>query len=39
LVYVVEQAQGDVLVDAAGADVGGVEAGAGDTLVEFLLSC
>ena len=36
LVYVVKEAEGKVGVDAAGADVGGVEAGAGDTLVKFL---
>jgi hypothetical protein len=39
LVDVVEEAEGEVLRDAAGADVGGVEAGAGDTLVEFLKRC
>ena len=36
LVDVVEEAEGNVGMDAAGADVGGVEAGAGDTLVKFL---
>ena len=36
LVDVVEEAEGEVGVHAAGADVGGVEAGAGDTLVELL---
>lgn len=36
LVDVVQEADGEVLVDAAGADVGGVEAGAGDTFVELL---
>ncbi len=39
LVDVVEEAEGDVGVHAAGADVGGVEAGAGDALVEFLGRC
>ena len=39
LVDVVEEAEGDVGVHAAGADVGGVEAGAGDALVEFLGGC
>ena len=37
LVDVIEEADGEVLVDSAGADVGGVETGAGDALVEFLL--
>lgn len=36
LVDVVEEADGEVLVDAAGTDVGGVETGTGDTFVEFL---
>ena len=36
LVDVIEEAKGEVRVDTAGADVGGVEAGARDTLVEFL---
>ena len=36
LIDVIEEAKGEVLVDAAGADVGGVEAGAGDAFVEFL---
>ena len=36
LVDVVEEANGKVLGNAAGADVGGVEAGAGDAFVEFL---
>ena len=36
LVDVVQQAEGQVLGYAAGADVGCVEAGAGDALVEFL---
>ena len=36
LVDVVEEAEGKVGVDTAGADVGGVQAGAGDALVEFL---
>ena len=36
LVDVVEEAEGNIGVHAAGADIGGVEAGAGDTLVEFL---
>ena len=39
LVDVVEEAEGKVLVDAARANVGCVEAGAGDTFVEFLSSC
>lgn len=36
LVDVVKEAEREVLVDAARADVGGVEAGAGDAFVEFL---
>ena len=36
LVDVVQEAEGQVLVYAPGADVGGVEAGAGDAFVEFL---
>ena len=36
MVDVVEEAEGEVRVHAAGADVGGVEAGAGDAFVEFL---
>lgn len=36
LVDVVEKANGQVLVDTAGADVGGVQASTGDTLIEFL---
>ena len=36
LVDVVEEAEGEVLMDAARADVGRVKAGAGDTFVEFL---
>ena len=36
LVDVVEEAEGEVGVYAAGTDVGGVEAGAGDALVELL---
>ena len=36
LVDVVEEAEGEVGVDAARADIGGVEAGAGDAFVEFL---
>ncbi len=36
LIYVVEESEGNVRMDTAGADVGGVKAGAGDTLVEFL---
>lgn len=39
LVDVVEEAEGDVGVHAAGADVGGVQAGAGDALVKFLVGC
>ena len=39
LVNVVEEAEGKVLVDTAWADVSCVEAGAGDTFVEFLSSC
>ena len=39
LVDVVEEAEGKVLVDAARADVGCMEAGAGDPFVEFLSSC
>ena len=39
LVDVVEETEGEVLVDAAGADIGSVEAGAGDALVEFLSKC
>lgn len=35
LVDVVQEAEGNVLRDAAGADVRGVEPGAGDALVEF----
>lgn len=37
LVDVVEEADGDVLMDTTGADVGGVETSTGDTLIEFLL--
>ena len=37
LVDVVEKAEGEVLRHAAGTDVRGVESGAGDALVEFLL--
>ena len=36
LIDVVEKAEGEVLVHTAGADVGRVEAGAGDPFVEFL---
>lgn len=36
LVDVVEEAEREVLRDAAGSDVGGVQAGAGDAFVEFL---
>jgi hypothetical protein len=36
LVDVVEQAERDVLVDAAGPDVGGMQTGAGNTLIELL---
>ncbi len=36
LVYVVEQAEGNVLVDTAGSDVGSVQTSSGDTFVEFL---
>ena len=36
LVDVVQKAEREVLVDAAGADVGGVEAGARNAFVEFL---
>lgn len=36
LVDVVEQADGDILGDATGSDVCGVETGARDTLIEFL---
>ena len=36
LVDVVEEAEGEVGVYAAGTDIGGMEAGAGDALVEFL---
>ncbi len=36
LVDVVEKAEREVLRDAAGSDVGGVQAGAGDAFVEFL---
>lgn len=36
LVNVVEEAEGEVLMDAARADVGRVKAGARDTFVEFL---
>lgn len=39
LVDVVEEAEGQIGVHAAGADVGGVQAGAGNALVEFLGSC
>jgi hypothetical protein len=38
LVDVVEEAEGEVLAYAAGADVCGVETGTRDTLVEFLTS-
>jgi hypothetical protein len=37
LVDVVEESEGKILRDATGADVGGVQTGARDTLVEFLL--
>lgn len=37
LVDVVEEAHGEILRDTARADVGGVETGAGNALVEFLL--
>lgn len=36
LVDVVEETHGDVLVDTAGADIGSVETGARDALIEFL---
>lgn len=36
MVDIVEEAEGKVLMYATGADVGGVETGAGDALVEFL---
>ncbi len=36
LVDVIEEAEGEVLVDAAGAYVGGVEAGARNAFIEFL---
>ena len=36
LVDIIEKAEGDILRHTAGADVGGVETGTGDTLVEFL---
>lgn len=36
LVDVIEEAEGEVLVDAAGADIGCVKPGARDSLVEFL---
>ena len=39
LVDVIEEAEGKVLVDATGADVGGVEAGARNAFVEFLGWC
>jgi hypothetical protein len=38
LVDVVEESEGEILRDATGADVGGVQTGARDTLVEFLLN-
>ena len=37
MVDVIEEAEGEVLGDAAGPDVGGVETGAGDAFVEFLM--
>jgi hypothetical protein len=36
LVDVVENTNGQILVDTAGADVGSVQASTGDTLIEFL---
>jgi len=36
LIDVVEQADGDVLVNTAGPDIGSVQTGTGDALVEFL---
>jgi hypothetical protein len=36
LVNIVEKTNGDILMDTTGSNVGGVETGAGDTLVEFL---
>lgn len=36
LVDVVEEAEGKVLMDAAGADIGRVKPGAGDSFIEFL---
>jgi hypothetical protein len=35
LVNIVEKTNGDILMDTTGSNVGGVETGAGDTLVEF----
>lgn len=37
LVDVIEQADGDILRDATGSDICGVETGARDTLIEFLV--
>ena len=39
LVNVVEEANGKVLMNAAGADIGGVETGAGNAFIEFLSAC
>ena len=36
LVDVVEEAEGEILVDATGADIGRVKTGSGDTFVKFL---